>query len=103
MRKLLAGRLEPTPAFLPGHVSSGRTQRPGQRDPCTVESRGPRRLMGWGSDSGSSRSVNCVPVFQLASPFHRLFRISRDFTCKCERFGVIHVVTAVITAKEHAS
>ena len=25
--------------------------------------------MGRGSDSGSARSVNCVPVFQLASPF----------------------------------
>src|SRR5260370_37521873 len=54
-----------------------------QASPTRAPSRrgGPRRLMGRGSDSGSSRSVNCVPVFQLASPFHRLFRISRDFTC----------------------
>ena len=29
LARMLAGRLEPTPAFLPGHVSSGRTQRPG--------------------------------------------------------------------------
>ena len=29
LARVLAGRLEPTPALLPGHVSSGRTQRPG--------------------------------------------------------------------------
>src|SRR5229473_8253738 len=52
--------------------------------------------MGRESDAGSSR----VPtVFHLASPFHRLLRIFQRLLLQCERFGVIHVVTAVITAK----
>jgi hypothetical protein len=55
--------------------------------------------MGRGSDSGSLRSANCVPVFRpriaIPSPFPNFQRLH----LQCERFGVIHVVTAVITAK----
>ena len=47
----------------------------------SVEAREPTRLMGRKRDSGSPRSANCIPIFQLASLFHRLFRISRDFSC----------------------
>ena len=55
--------------------------------------------MGLGSDSGSSRSVNCVPVFQPRIAFPSPFPNFQRLRLQCERFGVIHVVVAVITAK----
>ena len=52
-----------------------------------------------GSDSGSLRSANCVPVFRPRIAFPAPVPNFQRLHLQCERFGVIHVVTALITAK----